>query len=327
MNFTQSIDKIPACLDTAVALASRTARAIGADGWSGETIAFTGVGASLHSSEVAARQCRARGIVAYAFSLDEMAEAGLALADRVVILSASGRSTEALDLLDKLHGTRAVAVSVRADTPLGAAVEGVIETGNALESSPSAPSFVSTFVATAILADIIAGREASDWSGLGERAGKLLAEAAGRAREQAARMARCTSIDCAAPGLLYGVAGEVALLLREAARVPAAAFGTRDYLHGPLESLEAGQGLITLGGAREAQLARDMEEAGAAVWHVGSAGEALSHSVNLAASGHPDIDALMTMLPVELFIAELSALHGHADAPFRYRQKDTKRRD
>ncbi|WP_116133436.1 SIS domain-containing protein [Tropicimonas sp. IMCC34043] len=321
MNFTQSVDKIPDCIAAALPLVETAARRIGVGTWKGERIAFTGIGASLHSAHVAARQFRAQGIVAYALSLEEMAETGTRLADRVVILSASGASVEALDLADRLHGTPAIAVSVTAANPLAERVDAVVETGNALESSPSAPSFVCTSVATGVLAELASGALRPEWAGLPGLASRTLAETAGPARHQARQMAGCRSIDVVGPGILHGVAGEIALLLREAARVPAMAFGTRDYLHGPLESLEAGHGLITLGGAREAMLAKDMDAAGALTWHIGA-----DCAPVMQASGHAGIDALLAILPAEQFIAELSTIRGLADAPFRYRQDDTKDR-
>lgn len=229
-----------------------------------------------------------------------------------------------MDALEQMKDAPVISISVGSDNPVASRVDLVIETANPLDSSPSAPSFTATMVAIGLLAEAIAGHTSSAWSDLPASAELVLAESRDAARNFAAAVNGTRMIDLVGAGILFGVAEEGALLLREASRFPAAAFATRNYLHGPIESMEVGTALVTLGGTREIQLAEEMAGTGATVWHLGP-GTTTIKGYTLAETSNALCDGILHILPLHWLCAELSAVKGLEDAPFRYRQPDTKR--
>lgn len=330
MNFTESVSLQPERLEAAIASTRQTLTPLPAAGWKDKRVAFVGIGASLYSAHVATFHFRNLGIAAYPFCASELLHEGPELADIFVVLSASGRSAEIFQSLDRMKGKPTIAISVARDNALAPHVDHVVETANPLDSSPSAPSFTATMVAIGLLAEAVSGQQSDAWSKLPSFADGVLRESRAVAADFATRMRGAKMIDLVGMGLLQGVAEEAGLLLREEARVPAAAFSTRNYLHGPMESMEAGNALVTLGGMRERKLAGDMAETGAEVWHLGcdEAGQNERGALlyNLPRTGNPLCDGLLHILPLHWLCAELSAIKELSDAPFRYRQSDTKHR-
>ncbi len=61
-----------------------------------------------------------------------------------------------------------------------------------------------------------------------------------------------------ATGTSSATAGEGALMMRESARLHTASHETFNYLHGPMEALDAEAAAVVIGGGRELRLAREL---------------------------------------------------------------------
>jgi glutamine---fructose-6-phosphate transaminase (isomerizing) len=148
-----------------------------------------------------------------------------------------------------------------------------------------------------------------------------------------------TSFDLVGSGLQAGTAAQGALLLREVAKLPAAAYETYQYLHGPLESAAPGRGLLAVGGAREARLAASMADAGATTVLITALDDAGLDHAGVAGAGHgprPNLTvfrlpaagdaalALLAILPLQTISGALADAAGLPDGEFRFHQDDTK---
>ena len=76
---------------------------------------------------------------------------------------------------------------------------------------------------------------------------QLLASAPDAVAEVGDRLADVAAIDFVGTPDSAAGAAEGALLYREAPRLPGAWFDSRSYLHGPMEALEPGRGIVILG--------------------------------------------------------------------------------
>jgi glucosamine--fructose-6-phosphate aminotransferase (isomerizing) len=106
-------------------------------------------------------------------------------------------------------------------------------------------------------------------------------------------------------------AGAVALLLREAANLPAAGYDTREYLHGPLEAAGPDRAVLLFGSGREVRLAAELAGYGARVVLVtdGDASAPGLHVVRRpAAAGLAG--CVLDILPVQLATAVLAERTG-----------------
>ena len=135
------------------------------------------------------------------------------------------------------------------------------------------------------------------------------------------------SVDCVGAGASLGTAGEAALLIREAARIPAGATDTLHYLHGPMEPNDDQTAVVLFGDGREVSLAQAMADIGCAVLLVTTCDIAATDRmgvVKLPAVKNEIARAILEILPAQLLAAELSDRAGLTDVKFRYRQTDTK---
>ncbi|MEH6774535.1 MAG: glucosamine--fructose-6-phosphate aminotransferase, partial [Cereibacter changlensis] len=118
------------------------------------------------------------------------------------------------------------------------------------------------------------------------------------------------------------------LLIREAARIPASAYDTRHYLHGPMEAMDATTGVVLFGDGREVEIARELDRIGCPTLLVTSRddiddGAALT-VIRVARFDNLILQALVDIFPAQLLAAGLSDAAGLTDVKFRYRQSDTK---
>jgi glutamine---fructose-6-phosphate transaminase (isomerizing) len=135
-------------------------------------------------------------------------------------------------------------------------------------------------------------------------------------------------------GTHAGTAAQGALLLREVCKLPASAYETYQYLHGPIEAVGPGLALIAIGGAREERLAESMAAVGATVLLI-TTGEAATAGNTATAGGPPGLtefrlpgmdlaQAVLAILPLQTITWLLAEDRGCPDGEFRYHQDDTK---
>jgi glucosamine--fructose-6-phosphate aminotransferase (isomerizing) len=208
---------------------------------------LAGLGSSRYASLVIAGGARARGATAWV----EIAGGGAPAAPDedlvVVVVSASGRTPEALRTAER-HAGRGLVVAVtnHADAPLAERADLVVLLNAGYEESGiAARSFRATLAALGLLTgatSVAALRPAAD----GLRSALGSTDWVGTAADA---LDRAASIDVVGPAAQLGVAEQAALMLREAPRLPAHAFETADWLHVGVYLALPGHRLVLLSGS------------------------------------------------------------------------------
>lgn len=208
----------------------------------------------------------------------------LAPHDVLVGVSASGEITDLLDVCEQARGhLQRVAVTNAADSSLTRVVDHLLLMHAGLSRVPTSTRTFVTSVATLHLL----------WLGLLERQGigkaatlrhelsslpRAVAHSLDQARDQvttvARAMERCLRFFVVGAGPAYALAGEVALVLKEVANLPAEAMQTREMVQGPTSVVDAATGVIVInppGRGQEAgrQVLAQCADLGAATLEVG----------------------------------------------------------
>ncbi|MFV0336390.1 MAG: SIS domain-containing protein [Tropicimonas sp.] len=290
-------------------------------------IAVTGIGASLAAARIGAAELRRLGRRALACAPGEVI-ARPALVDGLIGLSHRGRSVETVEAFDALGAGTTLAITKDPESPLAKAADIHVHMDNGEDATPSATGYTCTLLAQAVLFEAMAGVRDTDWPRLIDAAATCLDDAADAMARLEAQFASRRAIDCVAGAEAAGTAVEAALLLREAVRLPACGFETRDYLHGPMEPMDGQTGVVVFGAAREVQLAGDLAALGCPTLLVTGAQDVpaadLLTVIRVPAFASVAAQALIDILPAQLLAATLSDAAGLTDVPFRYRQSDTK---
>jgi len=247
-------------------------------------VVFTGMGASYAACYPPVTALAGLGVQASMVDTAELLHFRRGLlgpGSILVLVSQSGRSAEAVRLAEELdRSSRPLLVTVTNGTgnPLAAAADVALDTRAGVEQGPSTGSFAACLVVLAAVAEVLGGRSVRDAVGFVRASTEAAASAAGRlladpedAAEGLARWfdERPTVVMLGRGGAR--AASEVgALVLKEAARVPAEALESAQFRHGPLEL--AGPGLAAAVVATEPatrmldrSLAAELARAGASV--------------------------------------------------------------
>ena len=291
------------------------------------TIAVTGIGASFAASIVVAAELARRGRRAIAVRAVDLI-AGDDIAESIIALSHRGRSVETVEALQAHPATPALAITNDADSPLARAAGRHVRIANERDSTPSTTGYTGTLAAAGALVDRLCGASATDRATLPPRLTEALAAAALKMPRLAGLFRNRRAIDCVGAGASLGTAEGACLLIREAARIPAAVADTRHYLHGPMEAMDPATGVILFGDGRELRLARQLDDIGCPVLLV-TASQAVEDSGGLTVVRVPATDdrisrGILDILSAQLLAAELSDPAGLTDVTFRYPQTDTK---
>jgi glucosamine--fructose-6-phosphate aminotransferase (isomerizing) len=298
-------------------------------GFRGGAIGFAGIGASYQAAIAATSFLRTRGVRACAYCSTDLYDALDAAADAFVALSASGQSREIAEVMQLRPKLPRIALCRGSDNPLAQVTGAAIAYNSGADNGASSTGYTGMLLAIGLLADrILGGPPSADWARLPGAVAETLASTAGLARQAADRLAGRASIDLVGAGAGYATAGEAAMLIREAVRVPAAGWDTLNYLHGPMESQDARTGLMAFGTGREVQIARDVAAFGCPAVLITSrtdlpAAENLT-VVSVPASGNAIADAVIEIVAAQQIVAEMQDAAGLTNITFRYRQTDTK---
>jgi glucosamine--fructose-6-phosphate aminotransferase (isomerizing) len=261
------------------------------------TVAFVGIGASHAAGQSAAWDLLRRGRLAHRYTGAELPPDGTRVADVYIGISQSGRSPEPLRALQRVEGVRRIAVTNEASSPLAAAAEASLDLGGLPDSGVSTIAYSATAAALAMLAERwTTGEPGTRWDRVGADLERLLDEHDHLLDSWASRFSGCTSIDVVGGGPWQGAAEAIALVLREALHIPAAAFETRTYLHGQMDSVSEDSAQILLGGAREHLLHGQLEVKSRATLVVGTAASAVRERTTGSIevdSGHLAADAII----------------------------------
>jgi glucosamine--fructose-6-phosphate aminotransferase (isomerizing) len=296
-------------------------------------VIFTGMGASLFAALPAALTLHAAGRAAVTIPASGLLASGPGCPHAAyVAISQSGRSAETLAALRAAPPPR-LALTNTASTPLASVADLALPVRSAPDASLSVRTYTASLLAAEALAATLLGRAPAAEAEVGELA-VAMAELVDRADAVTARLAaqlgQARAVDLVGQGRAAAAAGYGALLLRETTRIPAAAFDTHQYLHGPIEIAEEGVAAVLFGSGRELRLARDLASTGAAVLLVTPAGTrppdepANRLGVIPLPTGRPALQPILEAVPVQLLAAQLASARGLVPGTFRHHQPDTK---
>jgi fructoselysine-6-P-deglycase FrlB-like protein len=325
MKFVEGIAAQPQSL---LASAENVRRSLGAvrplD--SGALVALIGIGASEHVSRSAAVAWRALGVRTVAVSAAELQGSELALADVYVAMSESGRSAETVAALRGAPGRR-VGITNDPDAPLGAVVDEVIPLG----SGPDSPIYTTGYTATLQAIGLLGehwGGTSSDWAVLPEQVAQVTEQSSKVVAGLADTFEQARIIDVVASGTSSATAGEGALMMRESARLHTASHETFNYLHGPMEAVDAQAASIVIGSGRELRLAQELAGLGCPTLLVTTSHEIedADHLTVIRLPKPPSTlaCAVLEILPLQLLAAEVVSMRGLRADGFRYHQDDIK---
>jgi glucosamine--fructose-6-phosphate aminotransferase (isomerizing) len=290
------------------------------------TVVVAAIGASLYAAIPFVAALRAHGRRAFLLAAEQLAAPGAAaLADAFVLVSQSGRSSETLATLRALGGAPTLAVTADADSPLATGARGRLPLGPAPDTPVATLSYTATLQTLGLFADALTGARDDGWARLPELAATVLDDCAEPVQRLSETFAQVEHVDAVGGGSGRASAGEAALLAREGLGLPATGMGTREYLHGPMESVAPGLGAIVFGAAREARLAADLRSFGAEVALIGEPGVVGGDPGGLAIAPASELARpILEILPVQLLAERVARRRGLPIGELRRSQDDTK---
>ncbi|MDA8292200.1 MAG: SIS domain-containing protein [Actinomycetota bacterium] len=297
--------------------------------WRAGTLAVVAMGAGSHASWALVDSMRRKGRRAVSVESSALLEDAppSAFADSFVLVSEGGRSSETVGAASRLEQGVRLGLTNVADSPLARAVDLSVTVGHGEDSPVYTVGYTATLQAFGILADELgAGDPEEDFAALPDQMRTVLAKSAGKMADLAARVSGLGSLDFVGRGSSYASASEAALLFREATRTPTAAFETRQYLHGPMESLGVDRGCVVFGDGREVELARYVAARGLPVVLLTSA--PVPEQDGLVVVPVPPVApvsrAVLEIVPVQQLAGGVARERGLGIDGFVYRQDDTK---
>ena len=301
--------------------------------WRNRRLAITGMGASTNAITAVLGAYWSAGLPASGWSGAELQSAGpAASAEAVIAVSQTGKSAEIYSALQQLSGgCPRLVVTDAEDSPIAGLADATIPLSLLEDSAVRTLGYTGTVQALLLLRDALAPgcAPAADWDQLAEEFEPQLAAAEQLAVQLLPTLRNATAFDVVGSGVHAGTAAQGALLLREVCKLPASAYETYQYLHGPIEAVGPGLALIAIGGAREERLAASMAAAGATVVLItsGESATAADRPPGLTVFRQPDVDlaqAVLAILPLQTITWLLAEDRGCPDGEFRYHQDDTK---
>lgn len=254
MDFAQSFSHIPATLDDIAARPLPVAVTAAVRGVSRVRIAA--MGGSYNASVAAVERFLERGIDARAELASHVVHSSadtIGTDELVILISYSGTSVETIRaaLALKERGVKTVCITNAPDSELAELCDATIDQGlTEVTHTPFGP-WTATYLSLFAIAATMAGQELAPASDLGAAAAAVLATA-----EQILELQPTAPVyaEFFGRGALAATAVQATLIVREIARVPAAAWESSTYRHGPIEAISAEQ-LSLVFAAREGRAA------------------------------------------------------------------------
>ena len=328
IGFRAAIARQPESLEVTRAVVEKRFASLDLDDFDKNTVGFAGIGASYQAALIGAAFLRAQGRRSFAYCSTELYMSKDAGADAFVALSASGQSIEIVDVMAARANLPRIAICRGADNPLARTTGRVIATHSGNDNGASSTGYTSMVLAIGLLCDRLLSRPSADWAQLPQTIASVLTDIAKPAKQAAERLAKRSAIDLVGAGAAQATAGEAAILLREAVRLPAVDWDTLNYLHGPMEAMDSRTGLIAFGEDREVQIAQDVAGFGCPTVLVTSrddiaASDALT-VITVPKTGNDVMDAIVHIVAAQMIVAEMQDAAGLTDTRFRYPQSGTK---
>jgi fructoselysine-6-P-deglycase FrlB-like protein len=287
---------------------------------------FVGIGASLAAASAPVWVLRTRGIHSWRLGAGDHPLPFPHSAHPVVGVSQSGRSAETLAVLQSVEPGQRYAVVNTNPSPIADAARMVIGIGNIPDSYASTVGYTATVAALGILADAWdGGTIGPGWQELPAAFSAAEQSLTEPVRGLAAVFDEARSADFVGAGPSVGSAEAGALLFREVARVPSTGMGTRQYLHGSMES--AGDSVhVLFGDVREPEVAATLAAAGHQVILVSCAdipaGRHLA-TVRLPRTA-PAQRAILEVLVMQILVAAVAERRSIDIEEFVFHNSDTK---
>jgi len=243
-NLRVSVDVVTAALDSAEL----------APWQPGETVAVVAMGASTHSGEAFVAALDAEGIRARNVTASdlELAAPGFQPADHYVVVSESGRSPEPIRAAENFTPGRRIGITNDPAAPLASAVDVLLPLGGWPDSRVYTTGFTATLLAyAALIRHQRPSSMATDPTTIPDVVSSAILGLGEHADRAAQLLEQVHAVDFVARGISMAAATEGALVVREGARLHAAAYDTFQYIHGPMEPLGAGSALVVFGDGRE----------------------------------------------------------------------------
>ncbi|WP_052726167.1 SIS domain-containing protein [Devosia epidermidihirudinis] len=292
-------------------------------------LALVGIGASYQVALAGAHYLRQSGILALPLYPGEFETSDLSLYGGIILLSASGESAEILDAATYAAPLPRMVLCRDAVNPLAELCDLVIAAESGADNGASSTGYTGMLLAIGLLTQALTNRGIpAEITALPETVETLLRTNGPASLRAAERLALSTSIDVVGNGVGLATAGEGVILLREAARMPAFAWDTRNYLHGPMESQDQNTGLIAIGTGREPSIATEAAAFGSAAVLLANRQQTDTATlvVPVPHMSDPIARAIVDIVAIQMVVAEMQDMAGLTDTRFRYPQSDTKRR-
>jgi glucosamine--fructose-6-phosphate aminotransferase (isomerizing) len=293
-------------------------------------VVFTGMGASFAACFAPVSVLGGRGIAAVQVDAAELLHFRrpiLRSEGVLVAVSQSGESAEVVTLVEELPGPArplVVAVTNGAENRLARAAELVVDTRAGTEEGPSTATFAACLVSLAAIADVLSGAAPEAVVASIAARAEVAANAASRlvsdGEHHAVRLERSirgrSVVAIVGRGTARAAAETGALVLKEAARVPAEAYGSGQFRHGPLELAgpEAAVAVVVTEPAAlplERRLAAELSAAGASVLGVATTRDPLA-SVGAvhAPLDDPALAPAVAVIPFQVLAWHLAVEQG-----------------
>lgn len=290
-------------------------------------IFVSGMGSSISAAELAVQRIAEQRPAELA-EAGELLHYGMGRIERgslVVLVSQSGRSAETLELGRQLRTTNAanlIAVTNEIASPVASLSDIVVPIHAGVESAVATKTFMNTFIALQLLADIITADSSPYVTGtLGATLGSAIDSIAvsnDRAQQAAQMLLDCSSLVIVGRGPALASARYGALIVAETAATHAEAMPGGSFRHGPLEMVGTGLGVIILaptGPTRELaiRLALETSANGSPTWLIGDVAEIGNNPFLLVSSLPPVREPLWTLplvVPLQQFASALAVLKG-----------------
>ncbi len=222
-------------------------------------VALVGIGASYYTALAAVREFWRAGVRAFAVEAGQLWHDDFDLADVYITISASGESLETVEAIKRLRergqGT-VVSLTAELDGTLTTIADLAVACAQHEDSVPATTSYTGGLQALALLSsawerpEVTAALE-REWAVVPGELEQLLQSGVAAVADVAKRFAELAAIDFVGTADTAAGAAEGALLYREAPRLATAWFDARSYLHGPMEALEPGRGIVIVGDASD----------------------------------------------------------------------------
>lgn len=287
-------------------------------------VGIIAMGASTYAGEYLVHTARQRGrIVVNWAAADWRAATSAVPVDLAIAISESGRSPETIDALTRSTGHR-VALTNVPGSPVTEVADSVVSLGEVLDAGVYVSGYTSTVAALALIGEAIGVDGCADCiDDAPDLVRDVLAQAEGAVSELLAPAGLPTSVECVGAGASYASASETALLLREAGRIPSAAFPTDQYLHGPAEALPGSAIAVVFGGGRADELVRLLVDQAVPTLHASVSPVGGAVGVQLPETS-PVVTAIVEALVGQVLAGQVGAFGGYELGTFRHEFNGTK---